>query len=135
MEAEDKISQLEQLIAGVTAYINLRLDALKLQAAGHLSSFSGWLLGIITGALLLLLALLFFLAGFAYWLGQLLDSPAAALCLTGGLIVCVTGVVLLLRKCIFTNRMVRYFVKMFFNHTPQGFGEKPDGAKADNDEA
>jgi hypothetical protein len=43
--------------------------------------------------------------------------------------------VLLLRKRIFTNRMVRFFIKMFFNHTPQSFDEKPDGVKDENDEA
>jgi hypothetical protein len=116
MDAEDKISQLEQLLSEVTVYINLRLETLKLRAVGHLASFSGLLFGIVAGMLLLMLALLFLLAGFTYWLGQALHSPAVAMVITGGFVLCVTVLVLLWRKHIFTNRMVRFFIKVFFKN-------------------
>ena len=83
MDSEDKLSQFEQLLADVTAYIDLRIDALKLRVAGHVSAFSGLILGTILGMLLLLLAILFLLAGFAGCLGQTLHSPAGALFITG----------------------------------------------------
>jgi hypothetical protein len=120
MESEDKISQLEQLMADITAYINLRFDALKLRAVDHLSSCSGMLFSAITGMLLFVLALLFLLAGCTYWLAQILHSPAGAMFITGGFVLCITVLVILLRKKIFTNRMVRFFIRMFFNPTPPG---------------
>jgi hypothetical protein len=115
MDAEDKISRLEQLLSDATAYINLRFDALKLRAAGQLSALSGLLFSIIIGTLLFLCAFLFIMAGFTCWLAQALHSPAGAIFITGGFILCMAILVLLLRKRIFTNRMVRFFIKIFFN--------------------
>ena len=132
MDAEDKLSQLEQLMADVTEYINLRIDALKLRIADHLSAFSGLIFGTLLGVLLLLLALLFILAGFTWWLSQALHSPAVALFITGGFILCLTILVFALRKRIFTNRMVRFFIKLFFNPAS---AEEPDSVKEENDEA
>jgi hypothetical protein len=135
MNPEDKISQLEQLLTDVSEYINLRLDALKLRMVDHLSSFSGLLFSIIAGMLLLMAALLFILGGLTYWLGQLLHSPAGAMCITGGFILCLTVLVLSLRNHIFTNRMVRFFMQLFFNPTPPDLHrEKPAGdVKEEND--
>jgi hypothetical protein len=123
MSTEDKISQLEQLLSDVTEYINLRFDALKLRMVDHLSAFSGLLLSIIAGMLLLMVAVLFILSGLTYWLAQVLHSPAGAMCITGGFMICLTVLIFLLRNHIFTNRMVRFFIKMFF------------GTKKEDDEA
>lgn len=136
MDAGDKISQLEHLFADVREYINLRLDALKLRAVDHLSSSSGLLFSVIMGMLLFMCAFLFIMAGFTCWLGQALHSPAGAMFITGGFIACLSALVLLWRKHIFTNRMVRFFLKIFFNPaSPDLHQEKPAAVKDGNDEA
>jgi hypothetical protein len=136
MNTEDKLSQLEQLLSDVTEYINLRFDALKLRMVDHLSAFSGLLLSIIAGMLLLMLAFLFILSGLIYWLGQALHSPAGAMIITGGFTICLAVLVFMLRNHIFTNRMVRFFIKMFFNSSlSDSSREKSDDIKEENDEA
>lgn len=132
MDTEDKMSQLERLFADVREYINLRFEALKLQAVEHFSSFSSLLFSVVMGMLLFMCAFLFIMAGFTCWLSRALHSPAVAMFITGGFIVCLTVIVLSLRKYIFTNRMVRFFLKMFFYAAPS---EKTDGVKEENDEA
>ncbi|MDR0738095.1 MAG: hypothetical protein LBF39_03365 [Prevotellaceae bacterium] len=136
MGAEDKISQLGHLFGDVREYINLRFDALKLRAVDHLSSSSGLLFSVIIGMLLFMCAFLFIMAGFTYWLGQALRSPAGAMFIIGGFIACLSTLVLLWRKHIFTNRMVRFFLKIFFNPaSPDLHQEKPAAVKDENDEA
>jgi hypothetical protein len=132
MNQEDKISQLEQLLADVKTYVNLRIDALKLRMVDHLSAFSGMLFSIIAGISLLILAMLFIMAGFTCWLAEAIHSTAGALFITGGFILGVTVLVLSWRKYIFTNRLVRFFINLFFNPAPP---EKADGVKEENDEA
>jgi hypothetical protein len=114
IETEDKISQLEQLLAEIKKYFHLRMDALKLRAADNLSTLFSLLLSTLICIFLLTIAFLFLLGAFTYWLSLAIGSPAGAMLITGGFVLLLTAILLLLRKKIITNRMVRLFIRLLF---------------------
>jgi VIT1/CCC1 family predicted Fe2+/Mn2+ transporter len=116
MDTGDKLAQLEQLIVDVNKYFNLRFDALRLRAVEHLSTLFSLIFSTLVGIFLLMLAFLFIMSGVTVWLGNLIGSLIGAMFITGGFFLIIAIIVIIFRKKIITNRMVRVFIKMFFDY-------------------
>ena len=114
---EEKIGQFEQLTKDITQYINLRIDALKLRSVENLSVFFSIVFSALVGILLLNIALLFLLGAATYWISTLIGSVIGAMLITGGFFLLLIVLMIIFRKILITNSLVRMFSKMLFDNT------------------
>ncbi len=111
---ENKTSNLEQLLADVQKYVNLRLDDFKLRTVDGLSAVLSLLFSALACLLLLNMALIFIFGALAVWLSQCIGSLPWAMLITGGLFVVLVAILLILRKKLITNKLVSILVQLFF---------------------
>lgn len=115
MEQENQPNRAERLIQELVSYLNLRLDAFKLNMVENLSLVFGNMTAVFIAALLAGMALLLFTAALVWWLGTVLGSFLLSIILVGALYLAAAWIVFLLRDRLITDRMVRMFSQMFFN--------------------
>lgn len=115
MEQENQPNRAESLIQELVSYLNLRLDAFKLNMVENLSLVFGNMTAVFIAALLAGMALLLFTAALVWWLGTVLGSFLLSIILVGALYLAAAWIVFLLRDRLITDRMVRMFSQMFFN--------------------
>lgn len=95
---------LKNLRENITHYIQLRIAAIRLEAVDRISNVMGYFTFILIVAFLFFFAFLYFSFGLAAWLGDLFNSRYAGMFCTGGIIVLVAVITILLNKPI-----VRFF--------------------------
>lgn len=95
---------LNNLRESITHYIQLRLSAIRLEAVDRISNVMGYFTFMLIVAFLFFFAFLYFSFGLAAWLGDVFNSRFAGMLCTGGIIVLIAFVAILLNKPI-----VRFF--------------------------
>lgn len=115
MEQNQPSGKTEQLAKEVAEYVNMRIDAFKLNMVENLSSFFSSALGLMLFAILASMALLMFTAAFTYWLGLVIGSMFFAILIVGFVFLVMAFVLFALRHRLIADQMVRMFSRMFFN--------------------
>lgn len=100
----------------VKEYVSLRIQSLKLTTVENLSSFTSRSFGVLVFVLLLSIALVLLTIGFAFWLGEVLESLPLSFAIVGAVYLVVSLVVFALRDRLIADSMVRMFSRMFFSN-------------------
>lgn len=100
-------------------YINLRLDEYKLKGVENFSLLSNRILVILVATMLgaVMLQLLGF--AFAFLIGELIGSTALGFAIMSVIFGCILAIIYAKRETLFTNRMIRMYMKMFFGNNTQ----------------
>lgn len=115
MESNEHSGRTEQLAKEVASYVNMRIDAFKLNMVENLSLFFSSALGLMLFAIFASMAMLLFTAAFTYWLGVMIGSMTIAILLVGVLFLIIAFLIFALRHRLIADQMVRMFSRMFFN--------------------
>ena len=106
---------IEDLYSSLKEYLDLRIDQLKLIAVDKLATAGSKLYASLFILLFAATASVFLLLALMYWLGELLGSIALGALITAGVHIILLIIVWIFRKRLFTNTMIRTFVKLFFH--------------------
>ncbi len=119
MTGTDNNSRLGEISETAREYINLRLDEYKLKGVENFSLLSNKILVILISTMLgaVILQLLGF--AFAFLIGELIGSTALGFAIMALVFGCILGIIYARRNTLFTNRMVRMYMKMFFGNNTQ----------------
>jgi cation transport ATPase len=112
---------LEELISSIKDYLSMKVDDTKLHLAESFSILFSKLIFFVIAIVIGGLAVGFLATAFNSWLEVLLNSRIYASLVTSGIFILSIVVLFFLRKRLFTNNMVRLFIKLFF--------EKPNNEK------
>lgn len=82
----------------IARYLQLRLTAVKLEVIERLSNVMGYFSFILILSFFFFFSFLFFSFGLAAWLGELFNNKYAGMFCTGGIILVIAIIVLLLNK-------------------------------------
>ena len=115
MEQDYQPNRAERLIQELISYLNLRLDAFKLNMVENLSLLFSNMTAVFIAVLLAGVAFLLFTAALVWWLGTVLGSFLCSAMLVGVLYLVAAWIVFLFRDRLISDRMVRMFSRMFFN--------------------
>lgn len=115
MEQDGRPNRAERLIQELISYLNLRLDAFKLNMVENFSLLFSNMTAVFIAVLLAGMAFLLFTAALVWWLGTVLGSLLLSTVLVGVCYLAAAWVVFLLRDRLIVDRMVRMFSQMFFN--------------------
>lgn len=113
----------EELAAGTAAYVNLKIDELKLRTVKGLSvALNRILLSVLflTLGSIVLMAVSF---GTILLIGRLIGNYAAGAFIVAAFFLILIVVLYLLRDRLFINGLVRMFVRLFFDDNEKG-GER-----------
>lgn len=107
----------DELYSSLKEYLDLRINEGKLSLTESLAVLFGrilvFTLVLFSGAL----AFGFFAIAFSDWIGTLLNSQALGALITGGIFLLVMTVLLIFRKRLFTDSMVKLIINVMFNNT------------------
>ena len=115
MEQDYQPNRAERLIQELISYLNLRLDAFRLNMVENLSLLFSNMTAVLIAVLLAGMTFLLFTVALVWWLGTVLGSFLLSAILVGVLYLAAAWIVFLLRDRLVTDRMVRMFSRMFFN--------------------
>jgi protein-S-isoprenylcysteine O-methyltransferase Ste14 len=105
---------MEQLIAEVRQYIDLRLKYFKLQTVEKLSLFSGKVLSVVAFVVFLWLAFMFLSVALVIVVSEWVGSLTWGLVIVGGLFLLLALLCLALRNTLFSSTMVKTFTGLLF---------------------
>ncbi len=116
MTEKDNNNRLGELSQTAKEYANLRLDEYKLKGVENFSLLSNKILVILVATMLgaVILQLLGF--ALAFFIGDITGSTSIGFAAMAVLFGCVLGIIWFKRNTLFTNRMIRMYVKMFFGN-------------------
>ena len=114
MENNTEQGRAERIVAEVTSYVNMRIDAFKLALVENLSMLSSNMLALMISGLLMFMALALFTFAIVYWLNLLVGSIIWAVVITGALYLIIAVIFFALRNKLLSDKMVRMFSNMFF---------------------
>lgn len=107
----------DELYSSLKEYLDLRINEGKLSLTESLAILFGrilvFTLVLFSGAL----AFGFCAIAFSDWIGTLLNSQALGALITGGIFLLVMTVLLIFRKRLFTDSMVKLIINVMFNNT------------------
>lgn len=103
------------MTVSATEYLKLKFDQARLVGAEGLSVFFARMLSLVL--VLVAIAVMLQFSGFALalWIGDAAGSQAVGFASVGGFFMVAALVLFLLRKRLFVNSFVRFFVSLFFN--------------------
>lgn len=104
----------DRIVEDLTRYVNLKVDATKLDLVENLSIAFSNAFGIVIFIVLGGMGLMFFTGVLTYLLGLLIGSMLWASVIMGSLFMIAAIVIMSIRQKMFTNPMVRMFSRMFF---------------------
>ena len=107
----DKIIDISE---SVKDYLDMRINAVKLQIIEHLSIIISKILFYVLLFVLFSIALFFIGSTFSLWMGELLGSEAAGALVTAAVFLIACLVVFVMRRELFVNSTVGMLSKMFF---------------------
>lgn len=106
----------DELYVSLKEYLDLRINEGKLSVTESLavlfSRLIVFVLAVITGAV----AFGFFAFAFSQWIGTLLESPALGALITGGIFLLAVIILIIFRKSLFTDSMVKLLIGMIFKN-------------------
>ena len=104
----------EGLAGSVLEYISMRFDQAKLKGVEGLSVFFSRFAAVSLVLLLVTVTAQFIGLAIGYRLGEMLGSTALGFAITGAFFLLLAIILYLLRKRLFVNSFVMFFVKLFF---------------------
>ncbi len=113
-EETGPVGKFENLADSAKEYLDMRLDAIKLQLVENLSILFSRIVSVTLLIIFIGIALAFLASAFSWWIGDLLESKAAGSVITGGLFLLFALFLYFRRRKLFINAMVAMFSKMFF---------------------
>ena len=113
-QEDSPINKASEIKDSVKEYLDMRINALKLQLIEYLSLITAKILFYILFFVLLSIALFFLGSTFSLWIGELLNSQAAGALITASIFLICCLIVFMMRRKIFVDSMVGMFSKMFF---------------------
>lgn len=115
-EFDSNRNLLDELYSSLKEYLDLRINESKLSLAESLailfSRLIVFVLAVITGAV----AFAFFAFAFSQWIGDLLNSQALGSLITGGFFLFAVIILVIFRKRLFTDSMVKLLIGMIFKN-------------------
>jgi nitrate reductase gamma subunit len=108
------VGKFENLADSAKEYLDMRLDAIKLQLVENLSLLFSRIVSVSLLIIFIGIALAFLASAFSWWIGDLLGSKAAGTVITGGIFLLLALILYFRRRKLFINSMVAMFSKMFF---------------------
>lgn len=115
-EFDSNRNLLDELYSSLKEYLDLRINESKLSLAESLavlfSRMIVFVLAVITGSV----AFTFIAFAFSEWIGALLNSQALGSLITGGIFLIAVIILVLLRKRLFTDSMVKLLIGMIFKN-------------------
>ncbi len=106
----------DELYVSLKEYLDLRINEGKFSVTESLavlfSRLIVFVLAVITGAV----AFGFFAFAFSQWIGTLLGSPALGALITGGIFLLAVIILIIFRKSLFTDSMVKLLIGMIFKN-------------------
>lgn len=116
MSDNNRNSRLDDIRQDVKEYVNLKVDGYKLKGVENFSIISNKVL--VTLVATMLGAVILQLLGFAlaFFLGELTGSTALGFGITAIMFAIALIIIYAKRETLFLNKMVRMYMKMFFNN-------------------
>ncbi len=124
MENPQEKDNVRRIADDVASYVNLKIDALKLDTVENLSVAFSNAFGVVMFIILGGMGLLFFTGVLTYLLGLLIGSMIWAVVIMGAIFSIAAVVVLVNRQKMFADSMVRMFGRMFFPPKDQGHAQQ-----------
>lgn len=115
MENDNLKDSFEDLFSSVKEYIELRKDGAKLRMAENLTLLSSRFISLLIMVLLGAIAVGFLSIALSSWLSELLNSPVLGPLITGGVLLLLLLMVFLRRERLFSNSLVKMFIKLLFS--------------------
>lgn len=113
-EESGPLGNLENLAGSAKEYMDMRVDSFKLRTVESLSSLFSKVIYALLLIILLGIAAAFMASALSWYLGDLLNSRATGALITAGIFILLAMVVILKRKRLLIDSMVRMFIPMFF---------------------
>ncbi|MBO7248690.1 MAG: phage holin family protein [Bacteroidales bacterium] len=117
-EFDSNRNLLDELYGSLKEYMDLRINEGKLSLTESLailfSRLIVFVLAVITGAI----AFAFFAFALSQWIGTLLHSQALGSLITGSIFLVAVIVLVIFRKRLFTDSMVKLLIGMIFKNRP-----------------
>lgn len=113
---EETFIGLENLTGYVKEYVDMRIDSFKLRMVENLSILFSKIVYALLLIILLGVAIAFMASALSWYLGDLLNSRAAGALITSGIFILFAIIVVIKRKKLLIDSMVKMFIPMFFEH-------------------
>lgn len=108
------IDRLENIAGAAKEYLDMRMDALKLQLVENLSRVFSRLISIVLLFFFLGIAVAFSASAFSWWIADFLGSKIYGDLVTGGLFLFLAFLIYIKRKNLFVDSMIKVFISLFF---------------------
>lgn len=110
----------EEFGSSVKDYLDMRKEVTKLTIVEHLSQISAKVISFFLIIISVSLSISFFSTALSRWLNTLFHSELAGPLIMGGFFLIIFIIIFSLRKKLFTNNMVKMFIKIFFDSKNYG---------------
>ncbi len=117
---EENNNPFDDLKSSTKEYLNMKLDEGKLTLAKNLATIFNRLIFYLIIIILCGIAFAFLASTFSSWMEFLLESKTLANLITFGICLAVVGILFIFKERLFTDSMVRLFVKMLFDKRSDG---------------
>jgi hypothetical protein len=108
------IDRLENMAGAAKEYLDMRMDALKLQLVENLSRVFSRLISIVLLFFFLGIAVAFSASAFSWWITDFLGSKIYGDLVTCGLFLFLAFLIYIKRKNLFVDSMIKVFISLFF---------------------
>jgi len=113
-EAAEPIENLETLAGSAKEYIDMRINAFKLKIVENLSLLFSKIIYALLLIVILGISAALIASALSWYLGDLLNSRATGSLITAGIFILLAIIIILKRKKLFINTMVKMFIPIFF---------------------
>lgn len=113
-EETGPIGNLENLAGSAKEYMDMRIDSFKLKMVESLSLLFSKIVYVLLLIVVLGIAVALLASALSWYLGELLNSRAIGALITAGVFILFAIVIILKRKNLLIDSMVKMFIPMFF---------------------
>lgn len=111
---------LEEFGTSIKDYLEMRKQEAKLHLVEHLSFLSARIVNFLLVLVVGSVSIFFLTSALSIWLCELIGSDIAGPLIVGGIFLIALLIIIMLRKKMFTDSMVRVFIEIFFNNKKYG---------------
>ncbi len=119
MEKNALSENVAEITAAMKKYINARIDLLKLTILQKITKAGTFMLTFVSVLVSVFAILIFLLFAFSFWYGERTGSLSTGFLISSGIFAVLLIILLLLRKVIFSNTIVRIFAHILFSDDDQ----------------
>ena len=119
MEKNALSENFAEISSVIKKYVNARIDLLKLTLLQKITRAGTFMLTFVSVLVSLFAVLIFLMFAFSFWYGERTGSLSTGFLISAGVFAILLILVLLLRKVIFSNTLVRVFSHILFSDDDQ----------------